>query len=242
MEVPASLLFAVGVASAALFDRGPRAVPMRLVSDDLDDLGRLLPGGASTNLLEVVARPVNPVLWVLLASAVLAAGLHIVLRWRQRFSPPMQRGITVGLVLGGVWPWLAVRWPVPSMLVAGVAAGALLVGMMTETRRQRQAALLPLGVIAAWVVIAGLCAMGTAMSDVLGMKSDLAALLALLALSLIGARLQLMIGSNVSFGLTLIWSMIGIAGASIGGSGMTIPTAAVLGIASLAVVIVRVTT
>ena len=53
--------------------------------------------------------------------------------------------------------------------------------------------------------------------------------------------MQLSLGRNVAYAIAIIWAMLGIAAASMSLS-MTVSTACVLGIATMAVVVVRVTT
>ncbi|WP_134724462.1 hypothetical protein [Paracoccus luteus] len=191
----------------------------------------------------IVAQPVNGVLWSLMWLAVGCAFLHVVVRLSRRFCAPPRVMVSVGLLAGAVAPWI-----VPHSQVLGLAIGvlgvlALVQGLFDDTAAHGDEdwGLMPLGIVTAWAMLSLMWAAGMAMQHRWGVDPQRAALLVLLAASLAGARIQLSLGRNIAFSLTLIWAMIGIAAAALGGS-MTVATACVLGIASMAVVIVRVTT
>lgn len=213
----------------------------------LATLDALMPGAGGAAIPQVpmglVAQPVNGALWSLLWLAIASGFAHVAVRLCRRFRGPPRIMVTVGLLAAALAPWIVYRSQVIGLLIGLLGILALVQGLFDDTAAEGDEdwGLVPLGVLTAWVTLSILGATGVTLQGWLGLDPQRAALLMLLGVSLAGARIQLSLGRNIAFSLTLIWAMIGIAAAALGGS-MTVATACVLGISSLAVVIVRVTT
>lgn len=209
-------------------------------------------GNGSTQLADdvvsVIQQPVNGALWALVVIVGLAALGMLYLRSRERFAAPIRLSLTLGLVAATLWPIVVETSAVSGLLLAAVAPIGVLSNVFNDLK-QRERADNPLlywedmlvCIIAAWLVVGGFSAIGLLLSLKFGIPVQTAQLIGLLLSCASAVWIQLALGTRISFALTMIWAMIGIAAASLDGS-MTIATACVLGIAAMAVVCVRVTT
>ncbi|WP_299361891.1 hypothetical protein [uncultured Paracoccus sp.] len=194
------------------------------------------------HLIGIIQNPVNWALTSLLVAVIASSVLYLALRWRSNFSPPMPLLTMLGLIASGIWPWVAPTSPAAALVIATLAPVGVVAGILQRRRSQhREPGDWPLGLIAGWLTMGGIGAASGLAQMELSLRPELAALAGLLAASLIGARVQLELGSNVTYAAAIIWAMLGIAAASLAVS-MTVATACVLGIATMAVVLVRVTT
>ena len=148
----------------------------------------------------------------------------------------------IGLLAGAAWPWLVG----PSPLAALILAAAMLAGLVaaalrgTGTGRHRRRGG-GMGFAAGWATLAVSALVATLMQSLLGASSGLAAVVALTMAALAAVSVQLRLGPSVGYGVAVIWGLIAIAAGSVGVN-PAIATLAVLGIAAVAVALVRVTT
>lgn len=225
-------------------------------------LADLLP---QTVNLNVVSRPDNPIMWALLVMAIIAALIHLGARLANRMAPPAPWALVCGLIVAGLYHPAAAIEPWTGLIVALGAAALMLLGVVAPAAQPEleraagtgwadddPALQSPVGqrwtaqrwaaaFVAGWVLMIAAGALAELAHQRLGLGSERAMLLALLAVALVATRAQLQIGATISFSLAIIWAMIGIAASAVSAS-ITIATACVLGIAALAVVVVRVTT
>lgn len=195
-----------------------------------------------TDMISVIQQPVNLVLWTLLWVVALAALVHLALRWRERFSRPVQVSVSSGLIAAALWPWLPPGWAVLACGLAALAPVLVMAGLVAEDRRRGLGlAAMPMAAVAGWLILGGCSALAVLAHATLGVDPNLALLAALLVATLAIVGAQLLLGERIACALVGIWALIGIAAASFDGS-MTIATACVLGIAAMAVAVVRVTT
>ncbi len=172
----------------------------------------------------------------------IAAGVYLALRWRDRFAEPLPTALMLGLWAAAIWPWIVSASPGAGLAIAGLAPLGVITGMLQDRDRGlTDRGAMPMAVIAGWLLIGGTGALSALLHLKLHVQVELAVLSGLLAAALIGGRVQLSLGNNVGFAGAIIWAMLGIAAASLDAS-MTVATACVLGIAALVVVLVRVTT
>lgn len=195
---------------------------------------------AADDLVSIVQNPVNIWLWGLLIAVMLSCAAYIALRWQSGFPRRLPVLVLLGLAAGAVWPWISTASPALGMTLALGAPVGVVAGLLTDPEPTEPVDW-PLGLIAGWLTV-GATGAAVALARLhLNLQSELAALCGLLALSLIGAQVQLWLGNNVTYAVAIIWAMLGVAVASLGLS-TTLSTACVLGIATMAVVLVRVTT
>lgn len=212
-------------------------------------------------VLDVVSYPDNAVMWALLIAAVIAALLHLGWRLADRMSPPAPWALIWGLTAGGLYHLGALIDPLLALALGLAAAGLMIVGVIDPPARRRAAAvpapdpdpadaevrhgrgaqLWAAAFVAGWTLMIACAALVEVAHDTLGIGPERAMLLGLLVAAHVATRAQLQIGAVISFALAVIWAMIGIAASTVSAS-ITIATACVLGIAALAVVVVRVTT
>lgn len=205
------------------------------------------------NLLSVVSQPTNPVLWALLIAVILAALMHVLTASRNRYSTPRSWMLPAGLLVAALWPWVLNPAPLAGLPLAALSC-LLLVRGLSDTLGDTTPDADPVepilragpapqltAFIAGWLLVAATSALGTFVHHRLGMGLERSVLVGLLLAALLGAWGQLRMERAVTFSLAIIWAMIGFAAAAAGAS-ITIATACVLGIAALAVVLVRVTT
>lgn len=194
------------------------------------------------HLIGIIQNPVNWALWSLFVAVLASTALYLVLRWRARFAAPVPLLTMLGLIASAIWPWVATTSPFAALTIASLAPVGVVGGILqSSSSGHAEPGDWPLGLIAGWLTMGGIGAASGLAQLELNLQPELAALAGLLAASLIGARVQLSLGSNVSYAAAIIWAMLGIAAASLAVS-MTVATACVLGIATMAVVLVRVTT
>lgn len=220
--------------------RNATVAPHSTLLEDLAYWGTQTPLRAEDDLVGIVQNPPNIALQSLLAAVLAACVVYTALRARVRFARPVPGATLLGLTAGAIWPWFGTTRPEAGLAVAALAPVAIVGGMLYE-RRPPGTMNWALGLIAGWLTVSGIGAAAALVFMRLDVESELVTLAALLALSLIGAQVQLSLGRNVAYAIAIIWAMLGIAAASMSLS-MTVSTACVLGIATMAVVVVRVTT
>lgn len=236
-------LFAISTVLTALRTLTPwESVYTDPLAFDRTLAGRMsLEGGTSgANLLGIVSQPTTVILWVLMATVALAAILHVVGRLQVRFSPPLPRAVTLGLLLGAVWPWAIGTIPLFALILAALSCAALFHAIRTHPEPERGLGLYPLAFVTGWLTMSATSSLSLLLYH-MGMGLERAILLGLLVAALAAAWVQLRLEHLVTFSLAAIWAMIGVAGETAGTS-ITIATACVLAIAAQAVVLVRVTT
>lgn len=148
----------------------------------------------------------------------------------------------LGLLAGAAWPWLVSPSPLAALVLAAAMlaglVGAALRGTGSGRHRRRGGAM---GFAAGWATLAVFALVATLMQRMLGASLTLAAVIALTMAALAAVSVQLRLGSAIGYGVAVIWGMIAIAAGSVGVDS-AIATMAVLGIAAVAVALVRVTT
>ncbi|MFH5775755.1 hypothetical protein ACHFJ0_16000 [Paracoccus sp. NGMCC 1.201697] len=259
----ASLAFVASGLGYALQPVSPpvaAALPSPLRSDaGLDEL--LEPTAAAPDLATQLLRPRIPAMAALLTISWLAMLYHAFsqLGWRPRGTraveddddPPLppadgkqaEHGLLViGLVAGAVWPWLLAEQPGGAFLL-----GALMVaGILGEALGGAYAGAEPsnstsLSFVAGWATMAGCALFATLLQTQLGAPAHVAAVLGITIAALATVSIQLRLGRTISYGIAVIWGMIGLAAGSVA-TQAALSMMAVLGIAIIAVAMVRVTT
>ncbi|WP_143796675.1 hypothetical protein [Paracoccus marinus] len=235
--------FAVSCLLVALRPDLMRLTDMAVRPTLLDDYAYLAaqsPLRAEDDLVGIIQNPPNIALWGLVATVIASCAAYLFFRSRVRFAPPIQLAAMLGLLAGAIWPWLGTVRPEAALVLAALAPVGVVGALLYEPRPPDHSHW-PMGLIAGWLTVSGIGAATALVFMKLNVSSELASLVGLLALSLIGAQVQFSMGKNVSYAVAIIWAMLGIAAASMSLS-MTVSTACVLGIATMAVVVVRVTT
>lgn len=200
---------------------------------------------APVDLPSLFLHPDSLALAGLLAAAWLALAHYAGMRW---FAPPAgavatQRGdgaLVVGLLAGATWPWLLPSQPGLALLLAAVMLAGILCAALSGTRdgtgvRHSSA----LGFLAGWALLVWLAILTASLHTRLGLPSEVTTVLVMLAGLVLAVSVQLRLGYRIGFSVALIWGLIGI-GASTMATDAAITTMTVLGIAIVAVALVRV--
>ena len=207
-------------------------------------------------VMDMVSHPTNAIMAALLA-VVAAAGLwHFLWRLTDRATAPAPWPLIAGLGLATLYHLVEGVGPLAGCATAAGATGLMIWGITAaqgerpnptaiataeDHRRFARGRLWTGGFIAGWLLLVACIELAEVAHRGLGIGAERAMLLGLLVSALVATRAQLFIGGIISFGLAVIWVMIGVAAGTVG-AGITVATACVLGISALAVSIVRVTT
>lgn len=212
-------------------------------------------GGAQT----VFADPSTTALKLLLGAVWLAMLTHAVrsvLRFRAdraaggrhralhaRDHRPVEHGpLILSLLAAAAWPWATEAAPVAGFLLAlAMAAGAL--GAVLRGDRDGVATRhrLSVGLYAGWAVAAMFAAFAALLTHRLGVSSSLSSLVAIVLLAATAVEAQLRLGAAIGFTVAVVWALIGVAADAMQ-QDVTVATAAVVAIAAMSTVLVRVTT
>lgn len=210
--------------------------------------------------IAVLAAPDSPALWVLLIAVWIAAASYAI-RLAGELARPHARVATVGthhpshhhrwlpggcvalslaLIGAAIWPWLARPWPLIGL--PGAAAVAVLAILAVLPPVHKRGHVLPdssIGLFAGWSMVALYACFAQLVAIDLGVSSTLAAIVAIILLLFSAIEVQLRIGAQVAFSLAVICALIGFASQAIG-SDLSVAVTAIVAIAAMAAVMVRV--
>ena len=142
--------------------------------------------------------------------------------------------LILSLLAAAAFPWVAQAQPLAGFLVAvAMAAGAL--GAVLSGDR------LTVGFYAGWAVTAMFASFASLLTLQLGVSGSLASLVAIVLLAATAIETQLRLGGVIGFAIAVVWALIGVAAESMQ-QDSAVATAAVIAIAALTTVLVRVTT
>ena len=192
------------------------------------------------------------VVWI----AVLAHAVRTVLRfWRDdarggrhqamhmRDHGLSEHGLLIlSLLAAAGYPWVAGMQPVAGFLLAvamaAAALGAVLRGDRDGTVTRHR---LTVGFYAGWAVTAMFAGFASLLTLQLGVSGSLASLVAIVLLAATAIETQLRLGAVIGFAIAVVWALIGVVAESMQ-QDSTVATAAVIAIAAMTTVLVRVTT
>lgn len=220
------------------------------------------PAGAQSRLTgspAVFADPSSTALQLLLGAvwlAVLAHALRTLRRERRdrarggqhsalhaRDHDLSEHGLLIlSLLAAAAWPWVSAVDPVAGFLVAlAMATSGLAAAMRGDrdgagTRRR-----LLVGLYAGWAVAAMFTGFAAILTDRLGISGSLSSLVAIALLAGTAVEAQLRLGAAIGFTIAVIWALVGVATVAMQ-QDATVATAAVIAIAAMSTVLVRVTT
>lgn len=161
-------------------------------------------------------------------------------RQAQRDNTPAEHAaLTLALILGAAWPWVSRDYPVTGfMLAAAMFALSLTAALRGQQIGGAIRRLPSIGLFAGWATAVTYAAFATLVNGHLGIPPVAATAIAMLLCAGAGIVVQLRLGGSVSYSIAIIWSLVGLATATMG-SDPTIATVAILGIAAMAIVLVR---
>lgn len=225
--------------------------------------GELLPGTLATaplgsdDLMQILLRPGNWLLWSLTLAIWLGIGLHALAIWRGKAGHSGAEGndtrhpsdhltgqltpLLGALIAGTIWPWSTHAHPLIALLVAGSMAGLALAAVIRSGLARQGASgrdSMALAGFAGWATVAACAALAGWLSGGIGLPARPAAMLALLTGTLIGMGAQMRLGRAGSYSIAIIWAMLGIALAAMI-SQPPLAISAVLAMTAMSVVLVR---
>lgn len=200
------------------------------------------------DLPQLYLQPQNLLMWLLLISLWLMLALDA---GRQLFrlsrhgkvsfagqhldrSAPVSFILIVALLAGALWPWLFGSAPAAVALGASAMLVATLIAATRASDKRRPA----IGFLAGWSTGVATAALAALVAQHANLPAGEAAVLAILPGAVIGMTAQDRIGHSVSYSAALIWAFCALALTTMGSDPM-IAISAILGIAIMAIVLIR---
>lgn len=150
--------------------------------------------------------------------------------------------LILSLLAAAAWPWVTQAAPVPGFLLAvAMAAGAIGAALRGDRDGAGMRHRLSVGVYAGWAVAAMFTAFAGLLTQQLGVSPSLSSLVAIVLLAATAVEAQLRLGAVIGFTVAVVWALIGLAADAMQ-QDATVATAAVIAIAAMSTVLVRVTT
>lgn len=150
--------------------------------------------------------------------------------------------LILSLLAAAAWPWVTEVAPVAGFLLAlAMAAGAIGAALRGDRDGAGTRHRLTVGLYAGWALTAMFAAFGGLLSQQLGVSSSLSSLVAIVLLAGAAIEAQLRLGAVIGFTIAVVWALIGVAAGAMQHDA-TVATAAVIAIAAMTTVLVRVTT
>lgn len=237
----------VFVASTAIVAFAPDGPAPAALPELIYDLPQSTP--YATELVRPFLRPTGPALAALLLAVwgVLALyALRIWLLLRSDAPGPTHRSeilpMVVSLLAGALWPWLAEDHPQISFLICITMLVAAIAALMSRNPSPVARRGLPLlGFYAGWATVSTFGAFAALIVLDLGMAEWLAIFTTIAMLCIAAASVQIALPRVPTYTVAIIWAL---AGAASGMMADNIPAVlgAVMGIAALSIVLVRVST
>lgn len=251
--IGSSLAFALQDHSAAT---GAAPTGLAMFGGTFWPVGARAPGGGDPTMF---ADPPASALKLLLALVWLAMLAHVVrtvLRFRSdraaggrhralhaRDHRLVEHGpLILSLLAAAAWPWVTEVAPVAGFLLAlAMAAGAIGAALRGDRDGAGTRHRLTVGLYAGWAVAAMFTAFAGLLTHQLGVSHSLSSLVAIVLLAATAVEAQLRLGAVIGFTIAVVWALIGVA-ANAMQQDATVATAAVIAIAAMSTVLVRVTT
>lgn len=217
---------------------GPDAFDMSgelWLSLDLDSLKQHIP----TALQNFYIRPDNPLMWALLVTLWVLLLLDAVGQWRDPSDAEAARlavwpPLTLALVAGALWPWLADISSLATGLAALVMVSAGLIAALRAGPQHRPS----VGFFAGWSTASGCAVLAGMATEPLGMGLSETAIIATLPAAALGMATQIRLGRSFAYSAAMVWTFSALAISTISVQPMT-AIAAVLGISAMAAVLIR---
>ena len=252
--VISGLLFAVSPPSQ------PMALPMTAASTQLAAMTSLVmpgltdaPATGALDLYSLFLRPDNLVLWGLLLAVWIALAAHALrVLHHQRLTehdsvalhrldnaPSEHAPLALALIIGAIWPWIIREHPGPGFVMA---VAMLSLALTSAIRGQRDGSLIrraqSVGMFAGWATAVTYAAFASLLNNHLGIPAVAATVAAMLMCAAAGVIIQLRLGGTFICSVAIIWSLVGLALATMSADA-TIAMVAIIGISAMAIVLVR---
>ncbi|NHF73701.1 hypothetical protein [Paracoccus xiamenensis] len=233
-----SLVF---VASGVKFARAPQ--PEALLPPQFAALyGNLDPDG----LAEIYLRPEHPAMWIMLCALwLILLAFALIEAWPHKLRPDLKLPdlllLIAALVCGTLWPWISVWAPLLGFLLCVAMLLALIAAGRRTDSDGRLAREPVLGVFAGWATVLTFAAFASFLSDAMPIPVELATLAGAILSCSAAIAIQLRLPRNPAYTVTVMFTLLATAATMIE-TNPPIAVIAVLSMASLTFLLVRVTT
>lgn len=212
------------------------------------------PGDYGIDLALQFVRPQQVMMWLLLICVWAVLALHACRVWRvwrgggrapaaagtRAFVAADHATLSLALLFGAAWPWVSRDHPVTGFLiVAAMFALVLTIALRGQREGRRIRYPQTIGFFAGWATAVTYAAFAALVTRHLGIPPVAAVSTAMLLCTAAGVIVQLRLAGATSYSVAIIWSLVGLAAATMT-SDPTISMVAILGIAAMAIVLVRV--
>lgn len=160
-------------------------------------------------------------------------------RHRLDNAPSEHAPLALALVLGAIWPWIIHEHQATGFVMA---LAMLSLALTSAIRGQRDGSMIrrmqSVGMFAGWATAVTYAAFATLLNNHLGIPAVASTVAAMLMCAAAGVLVQLRLGGTFSYSVAIIWSLVGLALATMS-SDATIAMVAIIGISAMAIVLVR---
>ena len=154
-------------------------------------------------------------------------------------APSEHAPLTLALIIGAIWPWIIRDHPALGFVMA---MAMLSLALTSAIRGQRDGNLIrrvqSVGMFTGWATAVTYAAFATLLNNHLGISAVAATVAAMLLCAVAGVTIQLRLSGIFSYSVAIIWSLVGLALATMS-SDATIAMVAIIGISAMAIVLVR---
>lgn len=235
-----TIFIASGILLATLNRPGARDAAPDLSQGPVLDAFGLGPNLPVASLPQLYLQPQNPLMWVLLLTLwglLLLDGIGQYLDPSDLGPNPAAPLLSLALLGGAVWPWLAALNKPLATLGALLMMAAALSGAIRARGQCRPAP----AFLAGWSVALATATVATLIGGPLSLTTPQTAILAILPGAVIGMIGQERLGRSLGFSIAIIWAFCAVAISTMA-SHPGVALAAIIGISGMGLVLVRAAT
>lgn len=235
------ILAAVYVISGVKFATAP--APVQMLPLQVSSFAQQLdPDGLAT----IYLRPEHPAMWMMLGALWVALTLFAARRlWPSANNPDLDLAdlslMICALGAGAIWPWVAIGAPLLGFLLSVLMMLALIAAARRTNSDGRLGRHPLIGILMGWTTVVTFAAFGSFLNDMTPIPIELTTLVAAVLTCAAAIATQLRIPSNPSYTITVMFTFLATAATTIE-INPPISVIAVLSIAALTFLLVRVTT
>lgn len=169
---------------------------------------------------------------------IISAGFGLVKRHEASDWMPMRPALMLSLAVGTTWLVVAQASPIAASILIWVMLLSALVALFKAPELDRWWARAPIAVYAGWLTAASFVSLGLITAGYGVLDQVPAALLWLTVALVFAAIVQISLDGSPMYGATVVWALVGILIANIGGTG-SVAALAALGILVMGVLAIR---
>ncbi|WBU56960.1 hypothetical protein [Paracoccus sediminicola] len=190
--------------------------------------------------------PNDPAMWIMMSCvwlAALAFAWQTVTQYRNEQALPLADiGLLVGAFLcAAIWPWVGKAVPLAGLLISILTLMSLIAAVSRKLSDGRLGRNPLIGILLGWSTMLSFSAFASFINDAMAIPSEIASLVGAILACTTTMAIQLRIPQNALYAITVMFAFLAIAATMIEAAPV-ISVIAVLSIASLTFLLVRVTT